>query len=204
MKKLDAFQKVELSIFQSLLDRDKFTAQHSVHVAHLYKNSVSALGLEFSNKQAFLAGLFHDVGKIKAPDVIFSSKSPLSPEEYDLVRKHPIDSYLYLKACNIPESVCEIALLHHEREDGSGYPFGIGGKDIPPQVKLIAIVDSFCAIIEQRAYRKGVDIRSAFEILRGSSEKYNLEMLYDFLNHAGSIYKVTFQEFSAQSEEGRA
>ena len=185
-----------MELFQSIMEKDILTARHSMHVAYLFKNSVSALGLKQNIQHAYIAGLFHDIGKINAPDVIFSGKTPLSPDEYNLVKKHPVDSFRILTEANIPIHICEIALLHHEREDGSGYPYGIRENCIPPEVKLITIVDSFCAIVERRAYRNPVSIQKAMELLCGCSEKYYSDMLNCFLNHIISIYKVALLEIA--------
>lgn len=187
-------QKPEFSIFQSIMKKDTLTALHSLHVAHLYKNSVLALGLKLDSEQAYIAGLFHDIGKIKAPDVIFSKKSPLSIKEYEMVRMHSKESFNLLKAKNIAENICEIALLHHEREDGSGYPFGISHREIPPEVKLIAIVDSFCAIIERRAYRNPESIQTAMNILYASSIKYDRKLLNSYCDHLELLYKTTLSD----------
>lgn len=191
---LNIVQSPESSIFQAIIDKDAFTAQHSIHVACLFKNMVSMLGLGINAQQAYIAGLLHDVGKINAPEVIFGSKSPLSPEEYKLVKRHPVDSFNLLKANNFSENICEIALLHHEREDGSGYPYECRYHEIPSEVKLFAIVDSFCAIVERRAYKDPVSVQKAVSILYESSGKYNCEMLNSYFNHLKPVYKITLAE----------
>lgn len=181
-------QELEFNLFRSILDKDDLTARHSLQVAHIFAGSISVLGLKLDSKHAYIAGLLHDVGKIYAPDIIFSEKSPLSHDEYEMVKKHPIDSCYILKAAGIPKDICEIALLHHERADGSGYPYGIINKEMMPEIKLIAIVDSFCALVEKRAYRKPVSIHAALDILLDSKDKYDRRLLKAFCSYIKSVY----------------
>lgn len=180
------YQRSGVSLFKSIVQKDELTAQHSLHVAHLFKDSVCALGVKFDTENAYIAGLFHDIGKIYAPDVIFSNKSPLPHEEYELVKRHPVDSYRILKEWGIPEKICEIALFHHERANGSGYPLGLILSDIPDIISLMAIVDSFCAIVERCAYRNPVNIQTAIEILLKDRHQYDWRLLKDYCSYLKS------------------
>lgn len=156
--------------------------------------------MNISPENSYLAGLFHDIGKLYANDVIFTSKSPLSPEEYEEVKRHPIDSYQLLKEVNMPEEICTIALLHHEREDGSGYPYSLSEAQISTEVKLMAIVDSFCAINEKRAYRQPLSVKDTIKILSDCKQKYNIELLNRFCKEIIPIYSRTMDEINEVNE----
>ena len=100
-----------------------------------------------------LAGMLLDVGKTKVPDELLRKEEALSPDEYELVKAHVLDSIeLIRKADGLPRGLEEIVLLHHERQDGSGYPHGLAANEISIDGAIAAIVDSFSALTSSRSY----------------------------------------------------
>ncbi|MEC7533128.1 MAG: HD domain-containing phosphohydrolase, partial [Pseudomonadota bacterium] len=109
-----------------LKHKDEYTHLHSVAVATLMVNVARQLGR--SEREVYeygLAGLFHDIGKVRVDDAILGKEGSLSAEEFDLVRAHPQDGFDILRATpGLPDAALDVCLHHHERPDGKGYPFG--------------------------------------------------------------------------------
>ena len=134
--------------------RDVSTANHSEVVSTL----AEAIGLELGLEPAMvehlrLAGLLHDLGKIGLPDAILQAPRPLTEEEYAIVKRHPEFGYSLLDGLGI-EPLDEWVLHHHEHWDGSGYPNGLAGEEIPLGARIILVADAFEAITADRPYRQ--------------------------------------------------
>ncbi len=115
------------------------------------------------------AGLLHAVSMMNLPSEILNKPEGLSEEEYEIVKRHPIDSVNLIKNLGILKPVIPILLHHHERYDGTGYPSGLKGKQIPLGAKILAILDAFEAMVFGRPYRKRLTVREAIEELREKS-----------------------------------
>ncbi|MBP2637122.1 MAG: hypothetical protein H6Q72_3029 [Firmicutes bacterium] len=154
---------VELMIdIESVLDNlyrirthHEYTFTHSLHVAILTGLLGKWMGFTGSNlKNLILAGLLHDIGKALIPQRILDKPGPLTTAEMDIIKLHSTQGYNLLGNCiEIPEEVKLGVLQHHEREDGSGYPFGLKGKDISIYAKFVAIADVYDAMTTDRVYR---------------------------------------------------
>ncbi len=111
-------------------------------------------------------GLLHDIGKIGIPDVILLKPGPLTDEEWQIMRQHPeIGARI---VANVPflSDVIPIIRGHHERWDGSGYPQGLRGEQIPLLARIFAVADAFDALISDRPYRKGIFLKTALAYLK--------------------------------------
>lgn len=175
-------------LLKMLSSRDKLTAQHSIRVAFI----MQVLSIEFVDTNmdiydCFYASLLHDIGKILMPGFIFENYIVKTEEELRYIKKHPIYSKDILKSQNFKEDITQAVFSHHERCDGSGYPRGISGDDIPKMAKLLAIVDSFCAITEDRPYRKARSAEEALEILSSCTRQYDSGLLVTLTNNADYI-----------------
>lgn len=100
-----------------------------------------------------VAALFHDVGKCNVPGEILKKKQRLTPEEYERIKLHPRDSAIILQPV-FGEKIASITMMHHERMDGSGYPKGLKGEEIPMEARILMVADSFDAMTTDRGYNK--------------------------------------------------
>ena len=155
--------------------RDPYTGKHQQRVAHLARSIAEELELPLDQIQTiYVAGMIHDVGKLSIPTEILSKPGKISEVEFLLIQNHPQISYEILKLIEFPWPVATIALQHHEKLDGSGYPNGIRGDEILPETKIITVADTVEAISSHRPYRAGLGIESALEeILIHRGTKYD-------------------------------
>jgi HD-GYP domain-containing protein (c-di-GMP phosphodiesterase class II) len=137
---------------------DDYTFDHSVRVSMISGLLAKWCGLDsISIKEAALAGLMHDVGKCNIPDEILNKPGELTEEEFKVMKTHSILGYILVKDIPKLSNNVQMAILqHHERVDGSGYPHGLVGKDIIYLAKILAVADVYCAMTQDRVYKKGV------------------------------------------------
>ncbi len=155
--------------------RDPYTKGHSVRVAELMVFLGKNLGRSPYELQGLrLMGLLHDIGKVGIPTEILSKPGRLTSEEMELMRQHPEMSYQILKDISFPWPVADVVRHHHERLDGSGYPDGIEGDELPWQVRLMSVADLLEAMATDRPYRPGLGLERAVKEL-----ELNKGLLYD-------------------------
>ena len=123
-------------------------------------------GDEATLKALEAAALLHDVGKIGIPEHILNKPGPLTPAEFDVMKRHVMIGIEILSAVDFPFPVVPIVLNHHESWDGSGYPHGTRGEDIPLGARILSVVDCFDALTSDRPYRSAMTVEAAFDILR--------------------------------------
>jgi HD-GYP domain-containing protein (c-di-GMP phosphodiesterase class II)/HAMP domain-containing protein len=178
-KKLQEEEKLKERILKSFVRgieiRDSYTRGHSERVAYYSKRIAEVMGLgKEEAKQIYNAALLHDIGKIGIPDSILLKPDKLTPEEYELIKLHPILSYELVKPIELTPAVINGILYHHEKWDGSGYPKGLKGDDIPLPARIIAVADSFDAMTSARIYRKGMERKKAVkEIMALAGKSYD-------------------------------
>jgi putative nucleotidyltransferase with HDIG domain len=139
---------------QALELRDSETRDHTIRVTEL----TLALARRFSLPEESLShiwrgALLHDIGKIGIPDSILLKPGPLNEEEWQVMRQHPVHAYNLLNAIGYLRPALDIPRYHHEKWDGSGYPEGLRGADIPFAARMFAIIDVWDALINDRPYR---------------------------------------------------
>ena len=159
--------------------RDPGLAEHS--------RAVSKISLLIGNKMALPAeqietlavgGLLHDLGKIGLPDSILNKPAALIPEEYEIVKQHPVLGARVLELIPELSSVATVVRHHHERFDGEGYPDGLRGEDVPLPARVIFVADAFDSMTRDRVYRLGRDKDSALEtIIRNSGTQFDPELV---------------------------
>jgi len=113
--------------------------------------------------------LLHDVGKIGVPDHILLKKGPLSPEEWDLMRKHPMIGYRLVTPISFLRSAATIVLHHHEKWDGTGYPYGKQGEELPFPARIFMVADAFETITSRRSYKAALSFEDAREEIDNSA-----------------------------------
>ncbi len=161
----DLSREIELKDLLSIVRKaDEYTYTHLLHVgilANMFGHWLNLRAEEIHNLTK--AGLLHDIGKAKIPDKILNKKGSLSPREYQRIKKHPLYGYEMVKEhSNIADSTAKGILTHHEKYNGMGYPLELRGKKIPLLGRILAIVDTFDAIVAERVYKPA---RSPFEAL---------------------------------------
>ncbi|MEZ8099160.1 HD-GYP domain-containing protein [Vibrio bivalvicida] len=155
-------------LFAQIVDaKSSFTYQHSLHVAQLAEFFAHKLGYsERARKMLYLAGLIHDIGKLKTPSAILHKPAQLSNEEYACIKRHATDSRHAIQRMFTNQQIVEWVSNHHERLDGSGYPLGLDASRLDEPSRLIAITDVFQALTQSRPYRKGLPLGEAVAILK--------------------------------------
>ncbi len=157
-----------LAALMSALDaRDRETEGHSTRVSDLACLLGAELGLNSSVLKAIeLGALLHDIGKIGISDTILHKPSPLTQEEWKIMRLHPDIGARIIEDIPFLQETLPIIRYHHERWDGSGYPVGLSGKDIPLQARIFAVADAFDALISDRPYRKRISVFNALTYIK--------------------------------------
>ncbi|NQS91719.1 MAG: HD domain-containing protein [Chloroflexi bacterium] len=146
--------------------RDHDTDKHSKRVVELTVAFASDLGLDDKSFENIRRGaLLHDLGKMAIPDGILRKNGPLSPEEWVVMKQHPLHAVEMLKPVRFLEDALEIPLYHHEQWDGSGYPYGLKGEEIPLAARIFAVADVYDALLSNRPYRKAWSKQQAIEYL---------------------------------------
>jgi putative nucleotidyltransferase with HDIG domain len=168
------YHQMQRAICQSLLGlanaleaKDPYTRGHSERVAALSRRVASALGLAPSLVDVVgQAGLLHDIGKIGVPEAILQKPGPLSSEEWQVMRAHPVIGAQIVAPFEFFEGAARAIRHHHERWDGSGYPDGLAREAIPLEARIVAVVDVFDALTSARSYRPALDRDAACAMLR--------------------------------------
>lgn len=170
--------------------RDKETQGHSERVSFLSVALARELELSESDIENIrIAGLFHDIGKIGVRDSILLKNGSLTDEEFSEIKKHPVGGESIIKEFALFKDLLPIIRQHHERIDGSGYPDRLSGSDICIGARIIAVADSFDAMISNRAYRKGLGFdKTMAEISRCNGVQYDPQVvaaLYSIIDRLG-------------------
>lgn len=173
-KKFNNFLVEKLEAVQS---KDHYTFEHCTRVKSLAFEMGKHLNLsDTDTKKLSIAAYFHDVGKIKTPDVILNKKGALTDLEYDEMKEHVRCGHDIVLEC-VEKDVADILVLHHERLDGSGYPKGLKDAEIPLLGRILAVIDSYDAMTTDRVYKKGKDPVTAIKELYSLSHQYDQKIV---------------------------
>ncbi len=169
---------------------------------HVYSHAlnVGIIGMSFAKKMKLpedlvkiigVGGFLHDIGKIKIPFEILNKPTSLSPQELSIVRNHPRYGYEILKdSTQLDEKVKRIVLLHHERYDGTGYPFGFKGDQIDDIIGIIAMAEVYDILTTRLPYRDSVVSKEAMKsVLKGSGTHFKPELAHKFASSMGILFK---------------
>lgn len=162
--------------------RDKYTMGHSEHVANLSVLICKKSSKKCDQDMLEYAGLLHDIGKIGIPEYILNKPGKLSDSEFDIIKVHPKVGTDIIKNISGLNEISEWILYHHERIDGKGY-YKINKENIPLEARIIAVADTFSALVTNRPYRQGMKYEKAIEIMKEcSGSQLDDEILNVFLN----------------------
>lgn len=167
LEEIESSYRITLkALVQALETRDFETHGHSERVVTFSLRLGHELGLD---KEALrdleLGALLHDIGKIGVPDAVLRKPAKLNEDEWEKMRLHPLHGQKILRNIKFLEGAAQIVSQHHEKWDGSGYPYGLRGEDIDIGARIFAVVDAFDAMISDRVYRKGRPYKDAVEEL---------------------------------------
>lgn len=167
-KRKRQLEKVSLQMIQTLSTtieaKDEYARGHSHRVAEYAALIADELG--WSSEEIMnlkYAAHLHDIGKIGIPDMLLNKPARLTPEEYSVIKEHTVIGAEILKNISLIPHVAEVARSHHEHYDGTGYPDGLAGEDIPLSARIVAIADSYDAMNSRRIYRNALPPEKIFE-----------------------------------------
>lgn len=152
--------------------KDDDTGYHIMRMSYFSALIARAYGMKPDYCENMLhAARMHDIGKIAIPDAVLKKPGPLTDEEWDVMRTHPEIGATLLHDPDIPlfRLAAQVALAHHEKFDGSGYPTGLKGRAIPLGGRIVAVADFFDALTMDRCYRPAVPVEKVFSMLRESA-----------------------------------
>jgi putative nucleotidyltransferase with HDIG domain len=174
-----------------LKSKNEYTYLHSVAVCALMVNLARQLGLsEAMTRDVGLAGLVHDIGKMGVPSEILDKPGQLTDAEFDLIRTHPERGTALLReASGIPEIAMDVCRHHHEKIDGTGYPFGLKEEDISLAARMGAICDVYDALTSDRSYKQAWTPGEAVIAMASWSGHFDADLLFAFFQSI-SIFPV--------------
>jgi HD-GYP domain-containing protein (c-di-GMP phosphodiesterase class II) len=164
-------------VFTAIIDsRSSFTAAHSVGVAECAVRLAEKMSFSENDlKKIKIAGLLHDMGKLSIPLDILDKQGPLTPVEFNIMKKHTFYSYRILGRIPGMDRINEWASYHHERLDGSGYPFKLKGDSLDTGSRIMVVSDVFTALTEKRPYRDAMSIADALKIINNMVSENKLD-----------------------------
>lgn len=143
---------------------DDMLYTHSIRVSKL----ATQLGITMNLSEELVykvcvAGLCHDLGKVNTPKTILYKPGSLTDEEFEVIKRHPIDGYNFCKQAGVDEEICNMVLKHHVKKNSKGYPEGYPTKTLPEEI--ITVADIFCALSEKRTYHSALEYRQALDFV---------------------------------------
>ena len=182
--------EVATSLAGAIDAKDPYTKGHSTSVSRFSEALARAINLpEKEVERITLGALLHDVGKIGIPEAVLKKEGPLSDDEWAIMKQHPVIGVEKVLQPNPSlRDLIPIVKHHHERIDGKGYPDNLSNGDIPLAAKIVAIADTYHALISDRPYRKGMNIEKAISILEeGAGSQWDEHLVRTFIQIAPSL-----------------
>ena len=183
---------------------DDYTFHHSVNVTILSVITGISLGLNNSDLYKLgLGALLHDVGKVNIPKEVLNKSGKLDDKEFNIIKQHPVEGYKILKQNDeIPTTSYMVALHHHEKFAGKGYPEGKNGSDIHLYSRIASVADVYDALVSDRPYRKGFAPSEAMEfILGGSGTNFDRDIVTHFFKKVAP-YPVGTEVILSDNRQG--
>lgn len=188
-EELDHSESIILTLAVALESKDPYTKGHSERVGNLSAEFASFIGLS-EKEQALIkkAGIIHDIGKIGIGDEILYKMGSLTKEELRIIEQHAVIGEKICKPLHSLKSILPAIRHHHERWDGSGFPDGLKGNQIPIMARILSIIDSFDAMVSERPYRKSASIKDVIKRMEiekssGQWDPFLLERFIEMMRH---------------------
>ena len=171
-------------IMNTLFEKSNRESMHSKRVSALCERIADKLGFNDNRiNQIRIAGMVHDIGKISIDEKILNKPDRLNDNEWQAIKRHPESGWRVLSSSNEFSELAQICLAHHEKWDGSGYPNGIKGEEIPVEARIINVADSYDAMTSDRTYRAGMSKKEArAELLRCAGSQFDPKIVDVFVN----------------------
>jgi HD-GYP domain-containing protein (c-di-GMP phosphodiesterase class II) len=167
---LEAYKNTITALAASIDAKDPYTRGHSQRVMEYTLKAGMALSISADEVETLeYAGILHDIGKLTVDSCVLNKPGPLTPTEWEIIRAHPVVGAELLKEIPFLETAAELVLYHHEKHDGTGYPQGLKGDEIPMGARLIAVADAFDTMTTDRSYRSAISIDKAVKELNDCS-----------------------------------
>lgn len=184
LQALDESQNVIFTLASALESKDTYTRGHSERVANYALQISQTLGLSVREQQTvWRAAQLHDIGKIGIPDAILNKPGKLNEEEWDIMRSHPEMGENICSTLSFAHDFLPLIRHHHERYDGTGYPDGLKGEEIPFLARIITVADAVDAMTSQRSYRPSQTIADALEELaKGKGSQFDPSIVQVFID----------------------
>lgn len=169
----NGYLKQLAEIFSRIVDaKSPFTAEHSLGVARLARLLAERMGVGSDHCEKLeIAGLLHDLGKLRIPDEILDKPDGLDEGERKMMNAHSFETFQILRHIRGFEEITRWAAYHHEEPDGSGYPFHLRGSELPLEARILRVADIFQAMVQDRPYRKGYSGAAALSFLEELAAK---------------------------------
>ena len=178
-KKIKNYEQNIFSMVNMIEKRDSYTAGHTQRVAKYSVLIAKKMGYSKDEEdELYKACMLHDIGKISTPDSILLKPGKLSVLEFEIIKEHVVTSYEILKDIDIYQKIAQIVKYHHERHDGTGYPYGIKGDEIPKSTQIMTVADAFDAMTTNRIYKARKNVQLALKELEDlSGKQFNPEVV---------------------------
>ncbi len=202
-RQLDAAYRGTMEVLVAALDaRECETHRHSERVAQYTRFLAEKMGLKGRDLEDIYRGaLLHDIGKIGVPDAILLKPASLTEGEWKVMKKHPEIGRRILSGVEFLKPAAEIVFAHEERFDGSGYPKGLRGEQIPIGARIFAVMDALDAMGFDRPYRKAVPFDAIeVEILKGSGSQFNPEVVEAFRENSRIFKEWIYRDLQEECE----
>lgn len=183
---LDHSQDIIITLALAVEAKDPYTRGHSERVADYARRLAKALGLPFKDQDlVHRAGLLHDIGKIGVSETYLHKPGPLSGEEREIIRDHPVRGEAICRPLKSLRHLLPAIRHHHERFNGTGYPDGLKGEEIPLSARILAVADIYDALTSDRPYRVGLPQERALDILKTEADQrhWDSHLVDVFINH---------------------
>ncbi len=186
---LDSAEQVIFSLAAAVEAKDKYTEKHTHRVAESARHVGMKLGLpERALDALYRGGIIHDIGKIGVPDAILLKPGPLAGDEIRIMRAHTTIGESIVRPLRSGANLLPIIRNHHERFDGNGYPDGLAGRAIPRLARIVAVCDSYDALVTDRPYRKARSVDEAIATLAdGAGKQWDPEVVEVLVGELSAI-----------------
>ncbi len=202
------FEQTAVALVSAIDAKDEYTHGHSARVAEYSRKIAEQSGMsEEECDEIYYVALLHDVGKIGIPEAIINKEGKLTPEEYEVIKQHPVLGGQILHSISEYPKLGIGAMYHHERYDGKGYPEKLKGEDIPEIARIISVADAYDAMTSKRSYRDPIPQQSVREeIVKGAGTQFDpkyakvMQHLIDLDTEYDMKEKEEIKELSGRDE----